>query len=178
VIVLDTNVVSALMQRDHDPVVIAWLDGMPAESVWTTSITVLEVRLGLELLAAGRRRSALEDAFARTLAEDLEQRVLPFDEPAARWAAQIAAAHRRAGSPVEFRDVEIAGICAARRAMLATRNVRHFEGLGFDLVNPWADSRSTELYSDVRIRELDESEAELEKVLPKAKPKKKGKPRR
>ena len=48
-IVLDTNVVSALMRREPDPVVVAWLDRLPPESIWTTSITVFEVRLGLEI---------------------------------------------------------------------------------------------------------------------------------
>lgn len=137
-ILLDTNVVSALMQRDPDPLVIAWLDGQPAESVWTTSITVFEVRLGLEILVTGRRRAFLEEAFAKALEEDFEGRVMPFDQVAADAAGRIAAERRRAGRTVEFRDVQIAGIVAARKATLATRNVRHFEGLGLSLVDPWS----------------------------------------
>ena len=54
-ILLDTNVISALMQREAAPVVVAWLDAQPPESIWTTSITVFEVRFGLELLASGKR---------------------------------------------------------------------------------------------------------------------------
>ena len=77
-IVLDTNVISALMRREPDSNVVAWLDGLPPESVWTTSITVFEVRLGLEILATGRRRRQLEDAFAKALEEDFESRVLSF----------------------------------------------------------------------------------------------------
>jgi predicted nucleic acid-binding protein len=138
VIVLDTNVVSALMRHEPDPVVVAWLDGLPAESVWTTAITVFEVRLGLEILEAGRRRRQLEEAFAKTLEEDFESRVLPFDEAAAQAAGRIAAERRRAGRTVEVRDVQIAGIAKARKATLATRNIRHFEGCGLMLVNPWA----------------------------------------
>ena len=137
-ILLDTNVLSALMQPDPDAVVVAWLDNLPAESVWTTSITVFEVRMGLELLEAGRRRRHLEEAFATTLKEDLENRVLPFDHAAAQAAGRIAAERRRAGRTVEFRDVQIAGIATARKATLATRNLRHFEGLGLTLVNPWS----------------------------------------
>ena len=137
-ILLDTNVVSTLMRRDPDRVVVAWLDGLPAESVWTTAITVFEVRLGLELLAAGRRRRLLEAAFDQALAEDFEGRVLPFDESAARAAGRLAAELRRAGRTPDVRDVLIAGIAAARKADLATRNVRHFAGLGLTLVDPWA----------------------------------------
>jgi predicted nucleic acid-binding protein len=140
VIVLDTNVLSALMRREPDPAVVAWLDEQPGESIWTTAITVFEVLFGLELLARGRRRRQLEVAFAVAMTEDFEGRILPFDHDAAREAATRAAARRAAGKPVDFRDVEIAGIVSARRATLATRNVRHFDGLGIALVDPWAAS--------------------------------------
>lgn len=139
-IVLDTNIISALMLREPDPVVVAWLDGLPAESIWTTAVTVFEVRMGLEILPAGRRRSQLEEAFAKALEDDFESRVLPFDQPAAEAAGRIAAERRRAGRTVEVRDVQIAGITKARKATLATRNVRHFEGCGVVLVNPWSAS--------------------------------------
>jgi toxin FitB len=138
VILLDTNVLSALMQRQPDPAVVAWLDGVPPESAWTTSVTVFEVRFGLELLARSRRRRELEAAFARALEEDLERRVAPFDRAAAESAATFARQQRTSGRPVEVRDVQIAGITASRRATLATRNTQHFEGLGLRLVNPWS----------------------------------------
>lgn len=136
-IILDTNVFYALMRREPDGAVVEWLDSQPPESIWTTSVTVFEVLFGLGILAAGRRRRSLETTFRQALAEDLEGRVLPFDEPAADAAATIAAAGRREGRPVEIRDVQIAGIAASRRASLATRNLSHFEGLGLDLVDPW-----------------------------------------
>ncbi len=135
-ILLDTNVVSALMQREPDAAVVAWLDAQPAESVWTTSITVFEVRFGLELLRPSRRRRQLEEAFDRLLADDLEGRVQPFDQPAALAAAGIAANRQRGGRSLEIRDLQIAGIAAARKATLATRNLRHFEGLAVSLVDP------------------------------------------
>lgn len=137
-ILLDTNVVSELMQRTPESVVIRWLDNQPAESIWTTAITVFEVRTGLELLPAGRRRRQLELAFDELLAEDLQGRVQSFDQAAALAAGMIAANRQRAGRRVEVRDVQIAGIVSARKATLATRNVRHFQGLRIDLVNPWA----------------------------------------
>lgn len=137
-ILLDTNVLSALMRREADPGVVAWLDALPPESIWTTSVTVFEIRLGLEILADGRRKKTLEDAFARALEEDFDGRVLPFDQTAAEAAGIIAARQREAGRPIEIRDVQIAGITAARKATLATRNTRHFEGAGITLIDPWA----------------------------------------
>jgi predicted nucleic acid-binding protein len=138
VILLDTNVISALMQREVDRVVLAWLDGQPPESIWTTSVTVFEIRFGLEILPTGRRRRTLEEAFVAMLEQDFEGRVAAFDEAAAQAAAGLAAGQRRIGRGIDVRDVQIAGIVAARRATLATRNVRHFEGLGLELIDPWS----------------------------------------
>ena len=137
VIVLDTNVVSALMRGGADRVVADWLDRQPAESVWLSAVTVFEIEFGVRRLAAGRRRRQLEIAFQQALAEDFEGRILPFDETAARAAGALAVERERVGRTVEFRDVQIAGIVRARRATLATRNRRHFDGLGLSLVDPW-----------------------------------------
>lgn len=138
-IILDTNVISAVMQREPDPDVVAWLDLQPLESLWTTTITVFEVRFGIELLPPGRRRRQLEEAFALSLEEDFEKRILPFDQTAAHEAALLAARRRQVGQPVEFRDTQIAGIATACRAALATRNTRHYEDLSIAVVNPWTD---------------------------------------
>lgn len=138
-IILDTNVISALMRRRPDPLVRDWLDRQPGESVWTTSITVLEVRTGLESLDPGDRRTALEQAFDALLRSDLEERILGFDVAAANVAWAIAGARRRAGRTIEVRDIQIAGIARVRHATLATRNARHFEGLGLALADPWGE---------------------------------------
>lgn len=135
-IILDTNVISALMRSQPDATVAKWLDRQPPESIWTTSITVFEIRLGIELLATGKRRKRLEALFEQSLAEDFQDRVLSFDRDAAREAAGLAARRQRQGRPVDMRDTQIAGIAVARRAMLATRNVRHFQGV--DVIDPWA----------------------------------------
>lgn len=136
-ILLDTNVLSALMRSEPDSAVVQWLDGQPPESIWTTSITVFEVQYGLESLAEGRRRQQLEEAFASVIEDDLENRVAAFDQRAGLDCGKLAAENRRAGRPVEIRDVQIAAIARTRKAALATRNLSHFEGIGVDLINPW-----------------------------------------
>jgi len=136
-IILDTNVLSALMRAVPEPLVIAWLDKQPAESIWITTITLFEARLGLALLPEGRRREALETSFQEFLAEDLDGRILDFDSTAAERAAALAADRERRGQPVDMRDTQIAGIVLSRRATLATRNVRHFSDLSTEVVNPW-----------------------------------------
>ena len=137
-IILDTNVLGALMRSVPDAAVVRWLDRQPAESVWITSITLFETRFGLALLPSGRRRQQrLESEFDRLLQEDLENRVLDFDSAAAVEAASLAAAQQKSGRSVDMRDTQIAGIALARHATLATRNVGHFADLEISIVDPW-----------------------------------------
>ena len=137
-IILDTNVLSALMSSEPDPDVVAWLDQQAPESVWTTSITVFETRFGLALMDAGTRQRRLTAAFETLLAEDLSGRVLYFDSVAAARTATLIAGLRRTGRSIEIRDGMICGIALARRASIATRNVRHFEPTPASIINPWA----------------------------------------
>ena len=136
-IILDTNVLSALMRTQPEAVVSEWLDDQPSESIWTTAVTVLEVRTGLELLPAATKRRRLEAAFGQVIAEDLQSRVLPFDTAAAEAAGRLVAANQRTGRPIEIRDAQIAGITKSRKAVLATRNIRHYQHADIDLVDPW-----------------------------------------
>jgi predicted nucleic acid-binding protein len=141
-IVLDTNVLSALMQQVPEARVVKWLDEQPDTSVWITSITLFEARFGLALLPKGKRRHALETAFDQLLSDDLEGRVLDFDQSAAEAAALLAAERQHAGRPVDIRDTQIAGIVLARHARFATRNIKHFSDLGARVLNPWEPDSS------------------------------------
>ena len=139
-IILDTNVLSALMHQQPDPQLVAWLDDQPAESIWLSSITLFEARYGLALLPAGRRKDLLAKRFEEMVQDDLQNRVMFFDTHAAAHAAQLAADRKTRGSPVDMRDTLIAGIALACRATLATRNMRIFDDLSVPVANPWADA--------------------------------------
>jgi hypothetical protein len=135
-IILDTNIIAALMRRDAR--VLDWLDEQPSQSVWISAVSVYETRFRIEVLAVGRRKRELERAFEGFLKEDLEARVVPFDTAAAESAGRVAAERRRAGRSIDVRDAQIAGIVFSRRAILATHNTRHFEGIGLSIVDPLA----------------------------------------
>jgi predicted nucleic acid-binding protein len=136
VIILDTNVISALMHPIPDGNVVAWLDQQPATSIWTTAVTILEVRFGLEIMAAGRKKSLLGQAF-KALLDEMGHQVAAFDVAAAEHSAELMAARKRTGRPGDLRDTMIAGIVLARHATLATRNASHFEDLSVPVVSPW-----------------------------------------
>lgn len=136
-IILDTNVLSALMRSQPDAAVVSWLDAQVAESIWITSITLFEARFGLALLPEGARRQQLTARFDELLLSDFENRVLLFDQPAASQAADLAALRKNAGKSIDMRDTFIAGIALARKARIATRNTRHFDDLPGMVINPW-----------------------------------------
>ncbi len=135
-IILDTNVISSLMHEPADKAVLRWLDQQPRTSVWITAITMLEIRFGLEVMAKGRRKLAREEAFSRLIDEKLERRIASFDAAAARETAVLMSSRQRRGEPRDLRDSMIAGIALARRAALATHNVKHFDDAGIEVVNP------------------------------------------
>ena len=136
-IILDTNVLSALMLTRPDEVVAAWIDRQARTSVWTTTVTVFEIRYGLAIMAVGRRRTDRMLAFERLVQETLDHRILSFDQVAADEAAVLMATRQQSGRASEWRDTMIAGIALAQRATLATRNLRHFNDLAVPVVNPW-----------------------------------------
>jgi predicted nucleic acid-binding protein len=136
-IILDTNVLSALMYQVPDQHVVAWLDRQPRTSIWTTSITILEIQFGLQVIATGKRRSALVHAF-EVLLEKISLRVVPFDIAAAKQAGDLMAFRQNKGRPGDLRDTMIAGIVLAQHATLATRNTAHFDDIPATLVNPWS----------------------------------------
>lgn len=142
-IILDTNVLSALMQQQPDPVVVGWLDAQPAETIWISSITLFEARYGLALLADGQRKSLLQQRFDELIQVDLAHRIAVLDVRAAHLSTQLAAERKTRGRPVDMRNTFIAGIALAQAATLATRNTRHFDDLSTPVINPWESSGQT-----------------------------------
>lgn len=136
-IVLDTNVLSELTRRRPEPGVVEWLDSLPSAEVATTAITAAELLHGVGRLPAGHRKTTLSDAVNALLHREFEGRVLPFDSTAAERYAQIVTVREQLGRPVGVADAQIAAVCRARGATLATRNTKDFTDTGVELVDPW-----------------------------------------
>ncbi len=135
-IVLDSNVLSELMRPSPAPRAIAWLDRQPPASIWTTSVTVFEIRFGLHLMPAGKRRTLYSEGFEKLL-EGLDHRIAPFDTEAAEQASTLMASRKIQGRARDLRDTMIAGIVLSRHATLATRNISHFADIPAPLIDPW-----------------------------------------
>ncbi|MFI5840030.1 type II toxin-antitoxin system VapC family toxin [Catenuloplanes sp. NPDC051500] len=140
-IVLDSNVVSELMRSEPARSVVEWLQSNTGEALYTTAITIAEIRYGIARLPQGRRRDSLHQA-ANEIFAAFPRQVLPFDLAAAGAYADIAATRSNLGAPIDSMDAQIAAICRSQSAILATRNIKDFAETGVALVNPWETAAS------------------------------------
>jgi len=136
-IIVDTNVIFELTRLAPAPEVISWLDSLATADVATTAITAAELLYGVARLPDGRHKTELGAAVCGLLSGDFAGRVLPFDKPAADRYAEIVSQRERLGRTISVADAQIAAICSATGATLATRNVDDFEESGIELLNPW-----------------------------------------
>ncbi|MDR0592411.1 MAG: type II toxin-antitoxin system VapC family toxin [Bifidobacteriaceae bacterium] len=135
-IVLDTNVVSEAMRPEPDPAVRSWLNAQETRTLYLSSVTVAELAFGIGLVPVGARRDRLARSFDVILGL-FPDRVLAFDQEAARRYAQLAVAARALGRPLAVADGYIAATAARWGFAVATRNVRDFANAGVDVIDPW-----------------------------------------
>jgi len=138
--VLDTNVLSAMMQAEPAPRVAAWIAGCEVEQLFTVSVCQAEILAGLAIMPRGRRRDLLGAAAEAMFSEDFAGRVLPFDSAAATAYAEIFAQRRATGRATATMDLMIASVARAHGASVVTRDRGGFEDCGVILVDPWTVS--------------------------------------
>ena len=136
-ILLDTNVVSEPLRQAPDARVIEWIDAQPLETLFLSAITVAELRAGVALLPAGKRRTGLQQNLEKRVLPLFAGRVLPFDLACTTAYAELMAKTRKAGLAVATADGYIAAIALANRFEVASRDTGPFEAAGVAVVNPW-----------------------------------------
>jgi predicted nucleic acid-binding protein len=136
-ILLDTNVMSEPLRPAPEPRVIDWIDAQPMETLYLSAITVAELRAGVALLPAGKRRTGLQTNLERRVLPLFAGRVLPFDVACTQAYAALMAKARGAGLAISTADGYIAAIAAANGFAVATRDTSPFEAAGAAVINPW-----------------------------------------
>jgi len=136
-ILLDTNVVSEVMKTQPVEAVVAWLNSQNSERLYVSAITIGEITYGLRILPDGKRRSGLHERFERFVALAFDQRVLAYDESAARVYGELMGDRKEPGLPMSVPDGQIAAIARLNHMAVATRNVLDFEHCGIDVLNPF-----------------------------------------
>ncbi len=138
-IVADTSVVSELMRAEPSAGVRAWALAQGHE-LRITAITAAEILYGIERLPGGRRKATLQEAAFDVFSRFTDD-VLAFDATAATIYPQIVYHRDLQGTPISGYDAQIAAICKANDACLATRNEKDFAGVGVELINPWSSGQ-------------------------------------
>jgi toxin FitB len=136
-IVLDTNVLSELMKPQGLIAVKSWVSAQSRENLYITSITKAEILYGIAILPDGKRSRMLRESAEAMFREDFARQMLNFDEQAASCFAEIAAHRKKIGKPLAQADGQIAAICLANNATIATRNVDDFLDCQIEIINPW-----------------------------------------
>jgi len=139
-ILLDTNVLSEPYRPRPNAAVQKWLNAQPSRDLYLCTPVLAKLRYGLERLPSGSRRYRLEDWLRNLEDEYFADRVLPFDQSAAHEFGRVMSRREKQGRPINAMDALIAGIAICHAATIATRDIADFEGLGLDLLNPFADS--------------------------------------
>ena len=136
-ILLDTNVISEPQRRDPHAGVLEWIDAQALETLYLSVITVAELRAGIALIPAGKRRDSLHENLEKRLLPMFANRVLSFDMACTTAYAGLLAKSRAAGLTVETADAFIAAIALANGFAVATRDTRPCETAGVSVINPW-----------------------------------------
>lgn len=134
-IVLDTNDASELTRPVPARVVVARMRAQRANDLYTTSITMAEIRYGIERLPDGRRKEQLKSA-ADGVFSAFAEAVLSFDAAATLAYAEIVSKRERTGRQINGFDAQIAAICRTHHAQLATGNVKDFTDTELEVINP------------------------------------------
>ncbi len=136
---LDTNVISEFARPDRtpEPRVRQWLETVDPSSLYASVLTSGEIRKGIEQLAAGKRRTQLEDWLDNDFRDWFENRLLIVDEAIANRWGFLAAEAKRKGTPVAIIDGLLSATALVHKLTVVTRNSRDFANAGAPVFNPW-----------------------------------------
>jgi toxin FitB len=138
-ILIDTNVVSEVMKPHPSAAVTGWLNARDSNTLYLSAVTIGEIEYGLRILPDGKKREQLRERFTRFVALAFAQRILAFDETAARTYGDLMGLRKELGRPMSVPDGQIAAIARSKGYAVATRNTRDFEECGIELVDPFRD---------------------------------------
>lgn len=137
---LDTNVLSELRRLRAEPKVVAFIAAQPLESLHVSTVTLAEIRFGIELVPNPARRSELNDWLTHKVRPMFAQRVLPISEDVMfKWRLLVEEG-RKAGHTFSQPDLMIAATGQHHGLTIVSRDTAEFVKARVAVFNPWIES--------------------------------------
>lgn len=137
---LDTNVLSEFKRARPDVNVYAWMDAVNEEKTFVSVVSLAEMRFGVSLMPAGRRKMDLDQWLTDFVPKRFERRILDVTPTIADAWGELLAQAKRQGLGLGVSDGYIAATAKVYGMSVVTRNVKDFQRLGLAIVNPWLAS--------------------------------------
>ena len=134
---LDTNILSELRRLKPEPKVVAFVAAQPLEQLFVSTVTLAEIRFGIELVADASRRSELHEWLTNVVRPMFEQRVLEVTEDVLLKWRLLVEDGRKIGHTFSQPDLFIAATALHHRMTIVSRNTADFEKARAPIVNPW-----------------------------------------
>jgi predicted nucleic acid-binding protein len=136
-LLLDTNVLSELRRPKPEPGVIAYVSGQPLESLYVSTVTLAEIRFGIERVGDMARRVELNAWLEHTLRPQFEGRILPVNEDVIlKWRLMVEVG-RKAGLTYSQPDLFIAATALHHGLTVVSRDAAEFRRARVPVINPW-----------------------------------------
>jgi predicted nucleic acid-binding protein len=136
---LDTNVISEVRRPKPDQRVVSFISFRPFDQLYVSTVTLAEIRFGIELLQDPSHRSLLNAWVTNIVRPMFYDRILPITEDVVlRWRLLVESG-RKIGRTFSQPDLFIAATALEYGLILATRNTKDFEDLGLNMINPWIE---------------------------------------
>jgi predicted nucleic acid-binding protein len=134
---LDTNVLSELRRPRPEPRVVAFVADRPLEQLFVSSVTLAEIRFGIELLAEPNRRAELNEWLTHKVRPMFEHRVLQVTEDIMLKWRLLVEVGRKTGHVFSQPDLLIAATAIQHDLTVVTRDRSDFDKAGVPVLNPW-----------------------------------------
>lgn len=138
---LDTSILSELRRPRPEPKVIALVAAQPLDSLFISSVTLAEIRFGIELVADAGRRAALSDWLTHKVRPMFDQRVLPVTEDIMLKWRLLVEDGRKAGHTFSQPDLIIAATALEHGLTVVSRDTIDYEHARVPVLNPWRDDK-------------------------------------
>ena len=134
---IDTCVVSELSKKRPSESVLRWFESVEEDELLVSSVTIGELRKGIEMLADEDARRLSLEAWYNSVVSSFGHRIIQYDQEIAVEWGRIVGRAMREGNPRSPLDMQIAATAFKFGMTLVTRNIRDMQGVGVQLLDPF-----------------------------------------